>query len=343
MKLRNQKQEREQLVRSRRSSGSSWVEVAEALRCRYGVNARVAFRYAHGWSQRQAADEWNRRWPDELKTFKNFSYWETWPGSTGHAPTFDNLSKLAELYECAVSDLLVDLSNFRHLDDAVAASDTIGTRQHSTGAIPGISPVSTVADELPSSDDISALLVPYLVDVKAFVRSNFATQREREIAYDRLVQLLSGWANTMQRRKLLRSLGWAASAVAAMPLLEGLPPEEQIRVAQAVETPDRIDATTIEHIEAVLWSCIRQDDALGAQATLDTVCAQRNLVRLILPECPAELRPRLLSLYSNYSLQAGWLFYDLNDFDSASYYYEHARATAHEAETPTLVRWCSVP
>ncbi len=119
--LRSQKQEREHLVRSLRASGNSWVDVAEGLRQHYRVNARVAFRYAHGWSQRRAADEWNYRWPDELKTFKNFSYWELWPGSTGHAPSFDNLGKLAELYECAVSDLLVDLPDFRHLDVAGVA------------------------------------------------------------------------------------------------------------------------------------------------------------------------------------------------------------------------------
>ncbi|MGH3897893.1 MAG: hypothetical protein ACRDTA_06465 [Pseudonocardiaceae bacterium] len=52
------------------------MEVAEVLRQRYRINARVVLRYAHGWSQRQAADEWNRRWPDELKTFTAFSYWE---------------------------------------------------------------------------------------------------------------------------------------------------------------------------------------------------------------------------------------------------------------------------
>jgi DNA invertase Pin-like site-specific DNA recombinase len=49
--VRSQKQERAQLVRALRSSGSSWVEVAEALRESYQINPRLAFRYAHGWSQ----------------------------------------------------------------------------------------------------------------------------------------------------------------------------------------------------------------------------------------------------------------------------------------------------
>jgi hypothetical protein len=87
-------------------------------------HAAGTFRYAHEWSQHQAAHEWNQRWPDKLKIFKSFSYWEQWPSRTGHAPTFDNLSKLAELYECAVSDLLIDLPNFRHRDSAISPPAT---------------------------------------------------------------------------------------------------------------------------------------------------------------------------------------------------------------------------
>ncbi len=154
--------------------------------------------------------------------------------------------------------------------------------------------------------------------------------------YGQLKNILGEWAHTMNRRKLIQLLGWAASVIAGTPLVEGVHPEEHVQVARAIEEPSRVDAVTIDHIEAILWRCIRQDDALGAQATLDTVLAQRNLVRFILRECPDTLRPQLLSLYSHHSLQAGWLLYDLDDFDGAGYYFEHARATAHDAENSEL-------
>lgn len=104
----SRKREREDLVGGLRQQGKTWVQIAEALRERYGYNARAAMRLAHGWSQQQAANEWNQRWPDDLKTAKSFSYWETWPQS-GHAPSLATLHRLACLYQCNVADLVSDL------------------------------------------------------------------------------------------------------------------------------------------------------------------------------------------------------------------------------------------
>jgi hypothetical protein len=120
-KVRSVRQEQLQLARSLRSAGNSWPEVAGVFRERFGVNARTALRLAHGWTQQQAADEWTKQWPDDPKTFKNFSYWEQWPSESGYEPSLDVLTRLGELYQCAVADLLADCGDFRSRDDAYRA------------------------------------------------------------------------------------------------------------------------------------------------------------------------------------------------------------------------------
>jgi hypothetical protein len=110
------RREQQQLAQVMRERHKTWGEAAAALRDRYSVNARVAYRLVHGWSQREAADKWNERWPAEPKTFKNFSYWEVWPAKTGHAPSLSVLTRLAELYECRLADLLADCADFRDRD-----------------------------------------------------------------------------------------------------------------------------------------------------------------------------------------------------------------------------------
>ena len=339
-KTRSLRQARAQLTSELRRAGKTWVEIAEDFALRYRVNMRMALRLAHGWSQRQAADEWNARWPDEPKTLKNFSYWELWPSRTGHEPSLDVLDKLAQLYECGVPDLLSDLADYRHLDAAGSAA------RGSELVVPGnaglLVPDSAAgllasAVELRLPADIVTLLMQHFGSTLIpSTGGQFATARERDIAFDQLVRFFTSWATSMKRREVLRILGWAATAAAAAPIFHGLDLEEQERVASVLNNPSRIDEQTIGHVEAVLWRCKRQDDALGPQTALETVLAQRNLARALLPECPITLRPRLLSVLSNASRQAGWLSFDLNDFDSAWYYYEDARALAHEAEDTEL-------
>lgn len=153
--------------------------------------------------------------------------------------------------------------------------------------------------------------------------------------YEQLTKFLHEWADTMKRRGLLQLLGWAATTVAASPV-SGLDTEEQERLAQAIASSSRVDAQVIDHIETMLQHCKRQDDALGPQAVLHTVLAQRQLVRALLADCPAVLRPRLLSVHSNMSSSAGFYFFNLDDAASAMHYCDQARAAAQEARNTEL-------
>ncbi|MGH4016630.1 MAG: hypothetical protein ACRDSL_22395 [Pseudonocardiaceae bacterium] len=190
---------------------------------------------------------------------------------------------------------------------------------------PHEAPASATLTGLPVPDHVAVALLHYLESLT----SSLATPRERDRAYHQLVQVLRRWAHTMDRRNALRLLGWAATAASAAGALDG---DGYERVASVLSGSSRVDAPTIEDIDAVLWSCRRQDHALGPHAAFDTVLAQRQLARSLLPECPSTLRPRLLSVLSESSRQAGWLSFDLNEFDDAGYYYEDARALAHEAQ-----------
>lgn len=125
MTRQGNRRERVELAAALRADGHSWVAIAAVLRDRYAVNSRVACREAHGWSQEEAARQWNELWPGDPKTLKNFSYWENWPAESGYAPSLVVLDRLAELYSCDVADLIVEWGRHRPATETPATGEAI--------------------------------------------------------------------------------------------------------------------------------------------------------------------------------------------------------------------------
>lgn len=328
-----------------RADGLTWAQIAARIRQFEHVNSRVAMRLAHGLTQAQVARLWNERWPGDPGTpgltDKAVSYWETWPES-GHEPSLKTLKRLAQLYQCDVGDLIDD-GSFSHLDEREQREPgrcepgrTVITPVAITHASGQVSAAPSGELAPASAGDGLASLLPFLHELGALVDSSPGLAQDCDLAYNCLITSLSRWADTVKRRELLRLVGSAASTAAVAPMLPTLDPGEQQRVAGVLAAPSRVDATALEHIEAVLWHARRQDDVLGPQAALATVLSQRDVLGWLVNGCPAALRPRALALLGTASRLAGWLSFDLGDNRVAWSYYEHARGAAHEARDGAL-------
>ncbi|MGH3755311.1 MAG: helix-turn-helix transcriptional regulator [Pseudonocardiaceae bacterium] len=184
--------------------------------------------------------------------------------------------------------------------------------------------------------DLAEVLAGLLASVASFsgVTQTIPSEWEDRL-YDQLKSILGEWAEKVDRRKLLRLLGWAATVVAATPV-SSLDADEQERLVRAIALPSRVDGRVIDHIEGVLQYCKRQEDALGPRAVLHSVFAQRELVDSLLGQCSDELRPRLLSVYSSMSSSVGFYCFDLDGADSAMRYCDQGRAAAQEARNTEL-------
>jgi transcriptional regulator with XRE-family HTH domain len=314
-----------------RAQGRSWAEIAAEFRAVYRVNARVALRQAHGWSQPQAATRWTACWPDDPKTFKNFSYWELWPSGTGHAPSLDTLDRLAQLYECSISDLLADCRDYGARSPRplkVVAGRDLGQRGHRGGwqaaeraQAPALGPR---VGSRPGSGVPSPALHAALEKI-----------REAEIG-----ELAHGAAGTeaglrLKRRTLLLEASSALAVVAAAPLLE-VP--RRLAAARGGD-PVRTDLAMVSYSAEVVAGLRRLGGTVGPQITLPPAMALRSAMTAMARNAPETVTPAALAVYGDLTQLVGWLLFNLGDSGAARYYYDDARSAAHQAGNADLVTY----
>ncbi|WP_214413068.1 hypothetical protein [Sphaerisporangium fuscum] len=316
-KPRSLKEEMDRLTTELRERGSTWAEIAQEYRRRYRLNARQAFREAHRYTQERVVAEWKALWPSEPFSVRKLGSWEAWPGVTGNEPPMAGLNRLARIYGCRACDL-VDGEDHTGVDENANVS---GRRDIPPPHTPTNLTFSDIKGILPTQP----LPGP----------TSPGELRDRE--FEQLVHALTDWATQMNRRDLLALIGAAATSAYASPALDRLNGDETQRLSKAMGDPSRVDDTTVGHIEAVLRHCMRQEDALGPQATVATVLAQQHLVVSLLSNGVTErMRPKLLSLLADIRRCTAWMLFNLNDFRGADYHYAKARDAAHQADDDAM-------
>lgn len=115
-------------------------------------------------------------------------------------------------------------------------------------------------------------------------------------------------------------------------------PDGLSHTARAISS-GQVDPGVIDEIEAMILSCLWQEETFGPSAVLPTMLAQRALIEDLLRDCPDATRPRLLVAFGRTSTALAYYVFALGDVDGARRYCDEARRAAHEAGDVSLAAY----
>lgn len=334
-KPRSLKQIQAQLSDQLRAADHSWAQIGREFQRRFHVNARVALRQARGWTQPEAAERWNRRWPDDPKTFKNFSYWEAWPSSTGYAPSLEVLDRMAQLYECSVADLLSDLDDYgarkRPVLSQVREPGPAGGGLGPAGGVlgpprqapqPYALAAAAPASEVRFDPYFGAPPVPQTRDDLGANPGDLLSSMNAVRDISSLMEPPDG-GNSLSRRSALLNLSSLFAVAAAAPLAG-----EAVLPSPA----GRVDPAMVENTGLIVGGLRQQNAALGPSATVQTGLAVRAMMESVVKDAPAGLTSQAWVVYGDLAHLLGWMMFNMGQDDAARFYYDDARKAAYQAD-----------
>jgi tetratricopeptide (TPR) repeat protein len=133
--------ERDQLRERLLQQGRTREQIAAAMTQEFGDRPRVAWRHAHGWTQKDVAARYNEEIHDQQQsvTANRISDYERWPRKGGRKPTVPVISVLAKVYSTRALNL-IDSHDRRKFDAgellALSAVEFMVAPHQLPGAIP---------------------------------------------------------------------------------------------------------------------------------------------------------------------------------------------------------------
>jgi hypothetical protein len=313
-----------------RAKGFTYEQIADVLALDLCDSPLLLHRYAHGLTAAQVVAAFNDLDPAgsaSMRTARLYDL-EGWPESR-RRPSPRVLDLLARIYQTTARRLvtdqtystygtyereLIDAVDYRHLDPC--------QRIRLTATMPESSHASM-------ESTAGAWPVPNSVGTTGVRPGDCAA----------LFRALTAEEADVKRRELLFELAMILGGVPALRLLRHLTPDEEVRLAQAVQGSGRVDTQTVTAIEKLIAHCWQLDESLGPRRLLPIADAQRDLVGQFLrrESLTPLLRDRLLRAYWAASHLGGWLHYDVLDNAGAVSRYEDGLKAAHQLEDATLL------
>ncbi|MGH3755607.1 MAG: helix-turn-helix domain-containing protein [Pseudonocardiaceae bacterium] len=153
-----------------------------------------------------------------------------------------------------------------------------------------------------------------------------------------LMAVVMKLVRSVGRRNAMQVAGWTLATMG----LSSLDTDECTRLAQAVDSPHRVDAHVIENLATTLAHCKRLEDTLGPGEVLDTVVAQHQIVRRLLGGCSGAMVKPLKLVESNMASTIGLYLIDMGHPEGATDYFQRARKAGHEAGSPTYAAYAAI-
>ena len=306
-----------------RAEGHGWAAIARIIQEQERVNARVALRLAHGWTQEQVAIRWNQQWPPREGsagiTDKTISYWETWP-QTGVEPSLKTLKRLAQLYQCDVGQL-VDDGDYRHLDPV--------NREGDGGADGHLRAPAALAP--PRSRGLTS----EFVTGRQHPPQRLTERLDEVLVPDgRLADLavarphLPGDDGDVDRRSFL-GLGLGGSAALAVEA-ERL----RLRLDAALHAP--ATSSDVDEWEHAAWDYACIVNYVPPEQIASDILMDLHEINNRLIDCPERLRPRLMRVCGQFAAMTAVVLLGVGDPGSARRYWRTAIRAADQSGDPDL-------
>jgi tetratricopeptide (TPR) repeat protein len=311
----SERAEQRALREQMRGLGMSYAEIAAEMARRYRLRPRKAWRIAWGWTLEEAASRHNAlraRDSDQAVTAltgSRLSEWENWPFST-RKPPVTGLCLLAEIYHCAVADL-IDL----HDRDNLTTAELITLDK--TGA--------ARATGQPGQHEQPVTLTPVGLPDRTSAGSATQDSSGRSALASRAGSI-GALVGPVEHANVMRS------ASAAMPVVEPI----CLRLKG-------LSATQIDELTGLLdeqWhTLVKIDNLLGPRHALVGVRAQLDVIDALLRETRPPARQQVLRLGARYAESAAWLHEDSNDASASRFWTGRAMEWAVEASDHQMVSW----